>query len=58
LDNPKPPTGAEGEFDTDFSISDVPFDEILSGGPSRDGISSIDKPQFISVEEADEWLDP
>jgi hypothetical protein len=28
LDNPRPPAGAEGEFDTDFSISTVPFDEI------------------------------
>jgi hypothetical protein len=58
LDNPRPPAGAEGEFDTDFSISTVPFDEIWSSEPLRDGISSIDKSQFISVEEADEWLDP
>lgn len=57
-DNPGPPAGAEREFDTDFSISAVPFDEILSGGPSRDGIPPVDNPQFISVEEADQWLDP
>ncbi len=36
----------------------VPLDEILGGGPAKDGIPSIDDPKFISVEEADEWLDP
>lgn len=56
-DIPRPPVGAEREFETDFSISAVPFDEILSGGPSRDGIPPIDNPQFVSVEEADQWLD-
>jgi hypothetical protein len=58
IDNSSPPTGAEREFTTDFSISAVPFDEILSGGPSRDGIPPIDNPKFIPVEEADQWLDP
>ncbi len=31
-------------------------DEIISGGPPPDGIPPIEAPQFISVEEADEWL--
>jgi len=31
----------------------VPLDEILSGGPSKDGIPSIDDPQFIAVEDVD-----
>jgi len=30
-------------------------DKILSGGPSKDGIPSIDNPKFISANEAD-WL--
>jgi Protein of unknown function (DUF3179) len=34
----------------------VPLDEIVSGGPPRDGIPSIDKPKFVSVEEADKIL--
>jgi hypothetical protein len=32
---------------TDFSRSSIDFSEILSGGPPRDGIPSIDDPQFL-----------
>ncbi len=52
-----PPRGAEREFDTDFSIHAVPYTEILSGGPPKDGIPSIDTPRFVSVNEADEWIE-
>lgn len=31
--------------------------EIISGGPPPDGIPSIDDAQFITVEQADEWLE-
>jgi hypothetical protein len=31
---------------TDFARTTVPFNEILSGGPPRDGIPPIDRPQF------------
>ena len=51
-----PPHGAEREFTTDFSKHNVSFDEILSGGPPKDGIPSIDAPNFVSVGDADEWL--
>lgn len=34
---------------TDFSKSSVPFEEIISGGPPRDGIPSIDDPQFVKA---------
>jgi hypothetical protein len=54
----EPPAGAANEFDTDFSQRSVSFDEILSGGPPRDGIPPIDDPQFVSVDEAAEWLEP
>lgn len=30
--------------------------KIISGGPPQDGIPSIDNPNFVSVEEADEWI--
>lgn len=30
--------------------------KILSGGPPKDGIPSIDSPEFISVSEADQWI--
>lgn len=41
---------------TDFSKHSVPFDEILSGGPPKDGIPAIDDPKFVPVGEADGWL--
>ena len=43
----------------DFSIEDplIPLEEILGGGPPRDGIPSIDSPKFILAAEAD-WLFP
>jgi hypothetical protein len=30
--------------------------KIRSGGPPKDGIPSIDNPEFVTVEEADEWI--
>ena len=36
---------------TDFRKSGIDFSEILSGGPSRDGIPSIDDPRFLPVSE-------
>jgi hypothetical protein len=35
----------------------VPLDQIVSGGPPPDGIPSIDNPKFVSVQEAEEFLD-
>lgn len=34
----------------------VPLDEIMGGGPPKDGIPSIDNPKFISPKEAEEFL--
>jgi hypothetical protein len=34
----------------------VPLDQIVSGGPPPDGIPSIDNPKFVSVQEADKFL--
>lgn len=31
--------------------------KILGGGPPKDGIPSIDDPTFVSLEEADEWIE-
>lgn len=53
-----PPPGAQREFSADFSKHSVSFDEILSGGPPKDGIPALEDPQFISVQDADEWLKP
>jgi Protein of unknown function (DUF3179) len=38
--------------DTDFGRHSVPLDEIISGGPPRDGIPSIDYPEFVLASEA------
>ncbi len=34
----------------------VPLEQIVSGGPSPDGIPSIDNPKFIPVDQADKFL--
>jgi hypothetical protein len=54
----EPPEGAEAEFATDFSRHSVPYSQVLSGGPPKDGIPAIDDPRFVSVEDADSWLEP
>lgn len=52
----EPPAGATSEFRTDFSQTVIDYSEVLSGGPPKDGIPSIDDPQFVSVAEAAEWI--
>jgi len=54
----QPPAGALSQFSTDFSKHSVPYNEIISGGPPKDAIPSIDDPQFVAVAEAEEWLGP
>lgn len=41
---------------TDFSRHAFPLNEIIEGGPGKDGIRSIDKPAFDSVQNAAHWL--
>ena len=60
----KPEKEIKGEFQetktimiTDGVKHSVPFDEILGGGPPKDGIPSIDKPKFISIAEANKFLE-
>lgn len=43
---------------TDFTRRSVALDEILSGGPPKDGIPAIDRPKFVGVAQAGAWLDP
>lgn len=45
------------EFTTDFSKHTVPLDEIVSGGPPKDGIPALENPKFIGIRDADRWLD-
>ncbi|HRQ41069.1 MAG TPA: DUF3179 domain-containing protein [Chloroflexota bacterium] len=53
----EPPPGAAREFSTDFTIHTIPYSEIFSGGPPKDGIPAIDNPTFISTAAAGAWLD-
>jgi hypothetical protein len=56
LPDEPPPLGAEIQFSTDFSRHTVPYSDILSGGPPKDGIPAIDDPKFQTVAEADAYL--
>ncbi|MAF59558.1 MAG: DUF3179 domain-containing protein [Candidatus Pacebacteria bacterium] len=44
-------------FVTDGVRHSIPLNEILSGGPPKDGIPSIYEPKFISIKEARDFLD-
>ena len=43
-------------WNTNWNRHTIRYEEILSGGPPRDGIPSVDDPQFISPAGASEWL--
>ena len=52
-----PPPFETFNFHTNFARRTIEWDEILSGGPPKDGIPAIDNPTFESVDAADLWLD-
>ena len=39
-------------WNTDFGRASVPLSEIISGGPPKDGIPSIDDPRFETLRDA------
>ena len=41
---------------TDTSKRSIELDELLNGGPPKDGIPSINRPKFVSTGDADSWL--
>ena len=43
-------------WNTDWALRTISTDEILSGGPPRDGIPPIDNPTFETPESAAAWL--
>lgn len=45
-------SGSREVVTTDGVLHSIPLNEILSGGPPKDGIPSIDSPKFISAVEA------
>ena len=52
-----PPATAVDDLLNGFDLGGalLPREEILAGGPSRDGIESVDEPEFVAVEEA-RWV--
>ena len=42
---------------TDFSRLTVDLEEIVSGGPPKDGIPALDNPTFVYPRYANSWLD-
>ncbi len=49
---------ALAQFDTDLSNATVDLSELRHGGPSKDGIPSIDDPSFVSIAAARDWVAP
>ena len=56
LDDPGEPRFSTRGWATNFDISAIPYDEILSGGVPKDGIPAVNDPQFESIEEARQWV--
>jgi hypothetical protein len=55
-DRPARLQGVTADWSTNWNRHTIEYDELLSGGPPRDGIPSIDEPRFIPAEEAAGWL--
>jgi hypothetical protein len=55
-DLPEGPSALDDRFDESFPDPLIDPADILRGGPPPDGIPPIDDPQFVTVGEADEWL--
>ncbi len=47
---------ATSGWGTNWEKHSIDYAELLSGGPPRDGIPSIDEPAFITPGEASQWL--
>jgi hypothetical protein len=57
LEDPGQPRFSTVAWDTDFSISSVHFDDVIGGGPSKDGIPAIDDPTYETIDDARTWMD-
>jgi len=53
---PEGPSALDDRFNDAFPDPLIDPGDILSGGPPPDGIPPIDDPQFVSVQEADAWI--
>jgi len=50
------PPFSQFEWSTDFTKRIVEWNEVMSGGPPKDGIPAIDEPEYESIADATEWL--
>jgi hypothetical protein len=55
-DRPKRLQAVTSSWNTNWNKHTIQYSELLSGGPPRDGIPSIDAPRFVSPDEAVGWL--
>jgi hypothetical protein len=55
-DRPQRLINVTSSWNTNWNKHTIDYNELLSGGPPRDGIPSIDQPTFVSYAEAGEWL--
>jgi len=53
---PEGPSALRNRLDESFPDPLIDPADILSGGPPPDGIPPVDDPQFVTVAEADAWL--
>jgi hypothetical protein len=52
------PAVAQSKNGFDLSSALVPVEQIVGGGPGRDGIPALTDPRFESVREASSWMRP
>lgn len=50
------PINISSNWSTDFCNGDIDFNDVLSGGPPKDGIPSVANPAMESIDDAREWL--
>ena len=43
-------------WNTNWNKHSIPYSELLSGGPARDGIPAIYNPKFTSIKKASSWI--
>ncbi len=53
---PAPPPFSTNEWATDFTRRTIAWEDVISGGPPKDGIPAISDPTFESVAAAGGWL--
>ncbi len=47
-----------GQRPFDVTQHSVPLEEIIGGGPPRDGIPALDHPKHVTAQEANRFLNP